>query len=253
MSGRLIALLSVIGLGLFQPAVAQAPAITVLSSNGLRAVLTELIPQFEHLTGRKVVVTYSVAAELKRRIDDGASFDVAVLTPGLIDELIAGGAMMSVSRTSIARAGMALAVRSGTTKPDIRTIESLTQALRSASSIAFAKEGAGGVFFAALMPRLGLTDVLAPKLRPFTTGTEVSAAIARGDAQLGLLPLSELLTVPGVDVVGPFPAGIQGYAVMVAGISARAAQPAVGQRLIEYLASADVTPLVIKHGMERVP
>jgi molybdate transport system substrate-binding protein len=125
--------------------------------------------------------------------------------------------------------------------------------LRDAASIAFAREGAGGVFFSALMPRLGLSDVLAPKLRPFTTGTDVSAALARGDAELGLLPLSELLGVPGVDIVGPFPQDIQGYAVMVAGVATRAAQPAAAKRFIDFVASAEMTPSVIGHGMERVP
>ena len=253
MHGRLTGLLLLLVLGLSWPSRAHAQEITVLSSNGLRAVMTELVPQFERSTRLKIVVTYSVAAELKRRIDEGTPFDVAVLTPALMDELISRGAITRASRTPLARSGMTLAVPAGQPRPDIRTPDALTRTLRNATSIAFAKEGAGGVFFAALVPRLGLTEVLAPKLRPFTTGTEVSAALARGDAQLGLLPLSELLGVSGVDIVGPFPADLQGYAVMVGGVAARAVQPAQAKRFLDFLASADVTPAVIRHGMERVP
>ena len=215
--------------------------------------MTELVPQFERLTQHKIVVTYSVSAELKRRIDEGASFDLAILTPALVDELIAGGKVTRASRTPLARSGMALAVQSGMRKPDIRTTDALARALRAAPSIAFAKEGAAGVFLAALVRRLGLTELLAPKLRPFTTGTDVSAAIARGDAELGVLPLSELLSVPGVDVVGLFPAEIQGYAVMVAGVATRALQAVAARRFVDFLASAEVIPTIIKHGMERVP
>lgn len=235
------------------PSAAQTPSLVVLSSNGIRAVLTELLPGFERLTSQRVAVTYSVSAELKRRIDEGAAFDVTILTPGLVDELIARGTLTRESRTPLARSGMALGVKAGAPKPDIRTTESLTRTLRGAASIAFAKEGAGGVFFAAVMPRLGLTEALAPKLRPFTAGTDVSAAIARGDAELGLLPLSELITAAGVDVVGPFPADIQGYAVMVGAIATRATQAAAAKRLLEYIAAAEATPTVVKHGMERMP
>lgn len=236
-----------------QPTGAQAPVITVLSSNGIRAVLIELVPQYERLTGQKVTVTFSVSVELKRRIDEGVAFDLTILTPGLVDELIEKGTLARGSRRLLARSGMALAVKAGAPTPDVSTTEAVARALRSAATIAFAKEGAGGVFFAGLMPKLGLVEVLAPKLRPYTTGTDVSAAIARGDAELGLLPLSEWISVPGVDVVGPFPTELQGHAVMVAGIGTHAAHADGAARFVDFLASAAATPTVLAHGMERVP
>lgn len=245
-------LVSVLGLCLCE-APATAQEVTVLSSNGIRAVLTALAPEFERATNHKLVITYSVSAELKRRIEEGARFDVTILTPTLIDDLAGLRKVVPESRTPLARSGMALGVRAGALRPDIRTTAALTSALRDAPSIAFAKEGAGGVFFAALLPRLGLTEVLAPKLRPFTTGTDVSAAIARGDAALGLLPLSELISASGVDVVGPFPADVQGYAVMVAAIGASATQPEAGGALVRFLAAADKDGVLAKHGMSRVP
>src|SRR5215204_4856769 len=135
-------LLLVLALSLFGPLRAggqdpQVQPITVLSSNGLRAVMTELVPLFERRTGQKIVVTYSVAAELKRRIHQGAPFDLAVLTPVLIDDLIASGTIVRASRMPLARSGMTLAVHSGQPRPDIRTSDALTRTLRDATSIAF--------------------------------------------------------------------------------------------------------------------
>lgn len=239
-------------LGTARPAAAQG-VITVLSSNGIRAVLTELTPRFEQTAGERLSVTFSVAADLKRRIEGGAAFDVAILTPAAIDDLIVTGAIVRASRASLARSGMALAVPAGRPKPDIRTVPALTRALREAPSIAFAKEGAGGVFFSALLPTLGLADALSATLRPLATGTDVSASLGRGEAALGLLPLSELISAPGVDVVGPFPADIQGYAVMVAGIGTRAANVAGARKLVAFLEGAEATAVLPTHGMERVP
>src|SRR5262245_48115788 len=90
------------------PRTAQADVITVLSSNGLRAVLEDLVPAFEHATRHQVVLHFSVAAELKKRIDGGEAFDLAILTPPLIEQLIAEGKVVRETRTPIARAGMAI-------------------------------------------------------------------------------------------------------------------------------------------------
>ena len=132
-----------------------------------------------------------MSAELKRRIDGGESFDVVIITPALIDELIKTGRVAGASRAPLARSGMALAMRRGAEKPDVHTMEALTGTLLAARSIAFAKEGSGGIFFNALVKRLGLVDRLTPKFKPTTTGDEVSQAVARGEADLGVLPLSE--------------------------------------------------------------
>src|SRR5262249_46588663 len=104
---------------------ANAETITVLSSNGFRAVLQELAPQFEKATGDQLAITFSVAAELKKQIDGGEPFDVAILTPALMDDLITRGTVVRESRTALARTGMAIAVRRGAAKPDIRTVDTL--------------------------------------------------------------------------------------------------------------------------------
>ena len=109
-----------------------------------------------------------------------------------------------------------MAIRAGASRPDIRTTDALKRTLLASKSIAYAKEGAGGVFFVDLAQQLGIAEALKSKIKPTTTGDEVGAAVARGDAELGVLPLSEFMTFHGVEVLGTFPAEVQGYAVMVA-------------------------------------
>lgn len=235
------------------PAGAQGERITVLSSNGFRAVLQELAPAFERQAGTQVVIAFSVAAELKKRIDGGEPFDLAILTPVLIDDLVKKGTIVPASRTVLARTGMALAIRRGAPKPDVRTVEALKGALLASPSIAFAREGAGGLFFTALVEKLGVAERLQPKFKTFTTGDEVREAVGRGDAALGIMPLSEILPAPGLEVAGLFPSAVQDYAVMVAGVSQRASRSAGVNALIEFLMSRDATALVTQKGMERVP
>lgn len=232
---------------------AQAPVVTVLCSNGLRAVLTATSSQFEKASGNRLAISYSVSSELKKRIETGERFDVAIVTPQVIDAAIAGGTIASRTRTAIARSGYAIAVRRGAPKPDLRTVQSLKSALRSAKSIAFAKEGAGGLYFTALVNRLGLTDDLAPKFKPTVTGTEVSEAVATGAAEFGVQPMSEILSVRGVDLAGTFPPPVQDYTIMVAGVSTKSDHADAARALIAFLMSSALDPVLAARGMERVP
>jgi molybdate transport system substrate-binding protein len=214
-------------------------------------VVEELAPQFEQATKHKVVITYGLAAALKRQIEAGEPFDVAVLTPPLIDDLIKQGKIAGDTRTVVARSGIGLFMRAGARKPDVRTTDALKRTLLEATSIAYAKEGASGVFFAGLVERLGLADGLKSTLRPTATGEEVGASVARGDAQIGVLPLSEILPVHGVEVLGAFPADVQGYVVMVAGVGSGTTQRAAVNELIKFLMAPTALSVIKKRGMER--
>jgi molybdate transport system substrate-binding protein len=231
---------------------ASAAGITVICSNGIKAVMEELVPRFEEATTHKVVIRYGLSAALKQQIDAGAPFDLAVLTPALLDDLIKQGKVAARTRVVLARSPIAIAIRAGTPKPDIATTEALTRTLLASTSIAFAREGAGGLLFAELIKRLALTEALQPKFKPKTTGDEVSAAVARGEAQLGVMPLSEILPAPGVEVLGTFPAGVGGYVLMVAGGSS-STQGNAAAALTAFVMTPDALPVLKKHGMERNP
>lgn len=235
------------------PSLAHAERITVLCSNGLEAVLSEVAPQFEQASVNQLAISYGVSAELKKRIEAGEPFDVAILTPPLIDQLIAQGTLAANTRTTVARSGIGIAVRRGARKPDLGTVETFKAALIASQAIAFASEGASGLFFAALVKRMGLSERLTPKFRPSITGDDVSRAVANGAAELGVLPLSEILSVPGVELAGSFPATVQGYATMVAALGSASPHAAAGRALIAYLRSSAVDPVITARGMERVP
>lgn len=251
-SGHLIAAVAAIAVSCALTVVRAADGLTVLSSNGYQAVLEELAPRFERATGHKLAVTYDLAATLRQQIEGGRSFDLAILTPAAIDDLIKAGRVTPASRTPLARVGLGFAVRAGARKPDVTTVDAFKRTLTDAPSIIYVKEGASGVAFAALLQRIGMADALKAKTKLAATRDEVGETIVRGDAQLGVLPVSEILPMKGVQLGGAFPADVQTYIVMVAGASAKSADSKGVDELIRFLTAADATPVLTAKGMERV-
>lgn len=238
---------------LAQASVAGAAEIRVLCSNGLKSVMEDLAPQFEKSTGHKVVVEYGLAAGFKQQIEAGEPFDLAVLTPAAIDDLIRQGKMAGDSRAVIARTGLGIMIRQGAKKPDLGNTDAFKRALLASNAIAFAKEGASGVAFVALIERLGISDALKSKLRPTSTGEEVNQLVAGGKAQFGVLPLSEILGVRGVELGGMFPADVQSYIVMAAAVSSAAKQGAAARDLVKFLTAPSALSTIKAKGMERNP
>ena len=234
---------------LAQARTVAAQEITVLCSNGLKAVIEDLVPKFEHETKHKVVVKYGLAASLRQQIEGGEAFDVAFLTPVAIDDLIARGKIAADSRATIARSGLAFAIRTGSRKPDVSNADSFKRALLNAKSIAYAKEGASGVLFAALVQKLGITDDLKAKSRLTASGEEVSDAVVSGEIEFGVLPLSEVLPIKGAEPV-IFPADVQSYIVMVGGVSA-ASRQAAARELMKYVTGPAALPVIKAKGMEK--
>jgi molybdate transport system substrate-binding protein len=233
------------------PRAAAADEITVLCSNGLKAVVDDLVPKFERETKHHVIVKFGLAALLKQRIDGGEAFDAVFLTPAVVDDLIAHGKISSDTRTTIARSGLALEIRAGARKPDIGTVDAFKRTLLGAKSIAYAKEGASGVLFAATIQRLGIADDLKAKSRLTATGEEVSAAVVKGEVEFGVLPLSEILPVKGAEVGALFPAEAQSYIVMVGGVNAASKQAGAARELIKYLTAPAALPVIKAKGMEK--
>jgi len=245
--GWLMAVLAVTLVGTGQ---AGAAEIKVLCSNGLRAVMQELAPEFERASGHKVLVRYGLAAAFKQQIDGGEAFDVVVLTPPLIDDAIKRGLVAADTRSTIGRAGIGVAIRAGAPRPDIGSAEAFKSALLGAKSVGFAKEGASGTYFAGLLGRLGIADAMSQKLKPMPTGVEVGEAVARGEVELAVLPISEILPIQGAELLAPFPADVQSYVVMTAGVGAAAKERDAATDLIRFLKSPAALPVIAKKGME---
>jgi molybdate transport system substrate-binding protein len=247
-ANQIVAVVLGLLLTLAQASAAQAAEIKVLCSTALRTVMQELVPQFERATGHKVVIEYGVSAVMQRRVEAGEQFDAIFLTVKQLDALVQGGKIVPGTRTPIARSGMAIAIHAGAARPDIKTMDALKRTLLAAKSIAYAKEGASGLYFIALAKRLGIVENL--KLKPTDSGDEVAAAVASGAAELGMLPVSEILPVKGAELLGEFPKEVQEYAVSVGGVSAGAKQAAAAKELIKFATAPAAVPVIRAKGME---
>jgi molybdate transport system substrate-binding protein len=231
---------------------AYAADIRVLCSLGIKSVVEELLPQFERTSGHKVVIEYGLAAQFKQQIEGGKDFDLTILTPALIDDLIKQGKIATDSRTVIARTGLGLMIRAGGRKPDVSNTDAFKRALLGAKSIAFAREGASGVAFVATVERLGMTETLKAKFKPTGGGEEVNDLVVRGEADFGVLPLSEILAVKGAELGGMFPPDVQTFITMAGAVNAQAKQGAAARDLLRFLMSPAVLPTVKAKGMERI-
>jgi molybdate transport system substrate-binding protein len=246
-----VSLAAVIGVLVGQPRAANAAEIKVLCSVGLKAVMDELVPQFEQATKNKVLIEFGLAAGLKRQIEAGEPFDLAVLTPAFVDDLIKAGKVAPDTRTVIARSGLGLAIRAGGPKPNVGTVDAFKRALVASRSIAYAKEGASGVLFSALIEQLGIAQEMKPKTIFTSSGEAVGEALITGQAELGVLPVSEILPIHGIELLATFPPEVQRYIVMAGGVSTAARQAAAARDLVTFLMSPGVLPTIKAKGMER--
>ena len=233
-----------------QESAAQAAKIRVLASNGVKAVMDELLPQGERAIGRPLTIEFSTTASIKQRIEAGEAFDVVIVTSEAIDDLIKAGKITSGSRANLASSGIGIGIRRGAPKPDIRTPEALKRALTNAKSLTYAEDGASRIHIEKMLERLGI----AANVRSKTVLTQGSArglaAVAAGQGDLAMTLISEILPVEGIDLAGPLPADFQNYVRFAAGIGAKAANAEAGRALIKFLTGPTVAPSFKAKGME---
>ena len=229
---------------------AQAADIKVICSNGFQAVMGELGPQYEHATGHKLIVSYGLAAVLGKAIEGGEAFDLTILAPPQIDALIRQGRIAADSRVVLARSGIGVMVRSGAPKPDVSTVDAFKRALLNAKSIAFPPQGQSGIYLTGLIERLGLTEALKTKMMPIANGPLTGETVARGEAELGITPIGELLAVKGVALVGPLPSEVQNYIIQTTGVSATAVQEMAARDFLKFLMAPANAHVIVEKGME---
>jgi molybdate transport system substrate-binding protein len=222
------------------------------SSAAPRGVLSEIAPVFEHATGQRLVIEYAFAADLKRRIEAGSPFDVAILPPDSADDLAQRGKLVADSRVDLGRTGLGVAVRKGAPQPDIGTLDAFRAALLAAPTVAYAEGGASGVQFHGILARLGIAEAMKRKLRPYPSGGAVEA-VARGEADLVVIGVSPILYVPAVTLVGWLPAELQSYIVYTGSISAAAKLPQAAQTLLSLLTSPAAIEIFKAQGFEPAP
>jgi molybdate transport system substrate-binding protein len=232
---------------------AAAGEIKVLTGGAYRAVVVGVIPAFERETGHKVDVVNDTVGALLKRIGGGETFDVVIVTPAALETLGREGKIVPAARTDLAKVGVGVMVKAGAPKPDVSTVEAFKRAVLEASSIAYIDPdsgGSSGIYVAKLLQRLGLADAVRAKTR-LKRGGHVSDLILSGEAALGIHQMSEIVSTPGVTLVGPLPPDIQNYTTYAAGIGAGARDRTAVEALIRTLAGPAAEPMLAARGMLR--
>jgi molybdate transport system substrate-binding protein len=230
-----------------QAAETHAAELKILASTAVKTTLETLAPQLEKASGSKIDLTFAPASVLKQKIDEGAAFDLAILTTPIIDGLATSGKIDTV-RTAIAHSGIGVAIRKGAAKPDIGTREAFTQALLKANSVGFTAGGATGAYLKTLFEKLGIAEQLKPKLKLLPGG--VGEAVTSGEIEIGMTQISEILPHPGAELVGPLPPDLQSYTYFSAGMSAASKDAEAAKALVKFLSGPEAQAIIKAKGME---
>src|SRR2546428_5937321 len=234
---------------------ADAAELKVLSAMGMRSFLEDLEPEFERATGHKLSISFATAGAAVRRAQGGESADVVIATRQGIDGLVKNGKASANNVTVLASAGISVAIRKGAPKPDISSPDALKRTLLAAKSISYvdpASGGASGIHFAKVLDRLGIANEMKSKTvfpNP-KTPAEVGVLVANGEAEIGVHLIQELMSVAGIDVVGPLPGDLQNTTVFAAGIMASAKDAAAAKALVDFLGTPEPAKVIKAKGME---
>ena len=223
--------------------------ITGVSSMATRQILADLAESYERRTGCRVAIRSMGGVEAARLVRAGEPTDVIVLASNVMEQLEAEGHLVSGSRVGFARSGIAMAVPSGARRPSINDEESVKQAILDARTVCYST-GPSGDHLMRLWERWGIGEAVSQRTLQAPPGVPVGAVVARGEADLGFQQLSELLHVPGIDVVGPLPPEIQAVTVFSAGVSNTSSQREKARALVAYLSSPEAEAVKRQHGMK---
>ncbi len=226
---------------------AALTSIDVLSTLALRGVLVEIADEFRMLTGLSLAATYKSTNMALNLIAQGATADMTIITREAIDLLVRDGIVVDGSTADIAQSGIGIAVRAGAPRPDIGTVAALRRTLLETRSIAFSRLGASGIHFAHVIERLGIADEVRRKAH--ISDTYVGEVTARGEAEMAVQQISELMPVAGIEIVGPLPDEVQKISVFAAGIFRAARSPDGAEKLIAHLAEPRIAPLLARKGL----
>jgi len=232
---------------------ARAAEIKLLTAGAMRAVVVALLPDFEKETGHKVTLDNATAGTLKKRIEDGEAFDVAIITPAVVDDLASKSKIVAGSRIDLAKVGMGVAVKEGVAVPDIGTVDAFKRTLLAVKSVAYIDPKAGGssgIYFDKLLDRLGIADQVRPKAK-LKAGGYVAELVANGEAEIAIHQISEIVPVKGVTLAGPLPAEIQNSTIYAGGVASAAKDGTAAKALVAFLAGPAIDPILKSKGMQK--
>jgi molybdate transport system substrate-binding protein len=222
-------------------------SVKILSGGAMRSVMTEIVPLFERASGAKVEIEFRLTSVLKKEIEDGAVFDIALLPRPELDALARAGKIAEGATADVTRSAVGLAIRAGAPKPDIGTVAAFKRALLDARSIAYS-DGPSGAYIAGLLEQLGIADEMKPKTK--LTSQPVAELVAAGDAEIGLQQIVAILPVKGAELVGPLPSELQNIIIYAAGLAPGAADSAPPRAFIAFMATPEAAGIIRAKGME---
>ncbi len=231
---------------------AKAADIALTTTGAVEFILRDLIPPFERSTGHKVNMTVLGTVIAVDKLKDGAVADLVLLNPEVLSELTKAGRIAPGSITPVFHSRAGVAVRAGAPKPDISTVAAFRQALLNATTIGHSTGVSGVHFTATVIPNLGIAEAIKSKIR-ISKGFPVGVLIAKGEAEIGIHQIAELLPIPGIDIVGELPAELQATLVYATGIHASARQAEPARALAQYLRLESSVRAIRKNGMEPAP
>jgi molybdate transport system substrate-binding protein len=217
----------------------------------VKSVMESLVPEHQKRAGRAVDVTFGTSASIRQAIAAGESFDVAVLTTEVLEELRKAGHIAAGSNVVIGRSGIGVGVRSGAARPAIATPEAMKRTLLGAKSVTYAADGASRVHIERMLETLGITEAMKAKSVLEQGSVRATARVAQGEVEIVLTLVSEILPVSGIELVGPLPAAFQSYVSFSAGVGARARNASAAKALVEALSSPSVDEVFSTRGIER--
>jgi molybdate transport system substrate-binding protein len=235
--------------------VAAPIEIKVLSTTAMKTVFEELAPRFEREAGHRLAVSLGPSAQLEKRLGEGEAADVAIVASVGAKDLIARGKLAAGSLTDIARSSIGVAVAKGAPKPDISSAENFKRAMLAAKSIACSKPvggGQSGAHLAKVFEQLGIAQAMAAKAKYGAGGAAGLAGhvVLRGEAEIGIQQMAELMAVAGLDVVGPLPPGLQSVTTFTAAIPTTASHAEAGRALIDFLTAPAAKSVIKAKGLE---
>lgn len=227
------------------------PVLNVLSTMALRNALKGLLPTFTAATGIQIAIEYGATAHLSERIRAGARSDLLLAVAGSIDALISEGILKAGSRMDLVSSEVAMAVALSAPVPDISTQDAFIATLKAARSIAFSKQGASGMYFASLIKRLGLDEEVLAKATILPEGL-TGALVAKGEVELAVQQMSELMQVPGINIFGKLPPAVQQSTVFSAGVFNESTQHDAIKALVQFLQTSDAKRAFTQQGLDPV-
>ncbi len=229
------------------PGGGQTAELKILASRAVATILAEIGPEFENKTGHKLNVVIGLSSELVRRINAGETFDVIAAPSPALDALIKSGKVADRTKTNLVRSANGVEVRAGAPHPDISSVDAFKRALLAAKSITYLP--VPGV--PQVIERLGLKDALAAKVTVPETDI-CSELVAKGEVELGIVVITQILTTPGVELVGPLPPEIQFYASFGGAVAAQSTAPDAARDLLLFLKGPAALRVIKAQGMEPI-